>query len=116
MVYTYQRYDIDEMHKRNAHFLGLTEVSYLLNLISPIWNSYNSYLQEKGEIDFNDMINNAVDYVRDGKYVNKYKVVIVDEYQDISRSRYELLSTMRASSDYRLFCVGDTNDLIQLKR
>ena len=101
------RYDIDEMHKRNAHFLGLTEVSYLLNLISPIWNSYNSYLQEKGEIDFNDMINNAVDYVRDGKYVNKYKVVIVDEYQDISRSRYKLLSAMRASSDYRLFCVGD---------
>lgn len=101
------RYDIDEMHKRNAHFLGLTEVSYLLNVISPIWNSYNSYLQEKGEIDFNDMINNAVDYIRDGKYVNKYKVVIVDEYQDISRSRYELLSAMRASSDYRLFCVGD---------
>lgn len=90
-----------------VYFLGLTEVSYLLNLISPIWNSYNSYLQDKGEIDFNDMINNAVNYVRDGKYVNKYKVVIVDEYQDISRSRYEQLSAMRASSDYRLFCVGD---------
>ena len=101
------RYDIEEMHERNAKFLGLTEVSYLLNLISPIWNSYNSYLQNKGEIDFNDMINIAADYVRDGKYVNKYKVIIVDEYQDISRSRYELLSTMRASSDYKLFCVGD---------
>lgn len=101
------QYDIDEMHKRNSAALGLAEVSCLLNLLSPIWNSYNKYLQDNDEIDFNDMINNAADYVRNGKYLNRYKVVIVDEYQDISRSRYELLSSMRASSDYKLFCVGD---------
>jgi DNA helicase-4 len=39
--------------------------------------------------------------------MSKYKMVIVDEYQDISRARYELLKNMRDSSNYDLFCVGD---------
>ena len=33
--------------------------------------------------------------------------MIVDEYQDISRSRYRLLKALRDSSFYKLFCVGD---------
>jgi len=31
----------------------------------------------------------------------------VDEYQDISRSRFRLLRSMRRDRDYRLYCVGD---------
>ncbi|HZJ77624.1 MAG TPA: 3'-5' exonuclease, partial [Clostridia bacterium] len=42
-----------------------------------------------------------------GKYSNPYKYVIVDEYQDISKSRFALLNVMRKSNDYDLFCVGD---------
>lgn len=101
------RYDIDIMQRRNATAIASAEVSYLLDLISPIWISYNNQLRDNDEIDFNDMINTAADYVREGKYVNRYKVVIVDEYQDISKSRYELLSAMRESADFKLFCVGD---------
>ena len=53
------------------------------------------------------MINKATHMINEGKYVNAYKYVIVDEYQDISRSRFNLLKALRQSSDYRLFCVGD---------
>ena len=38
------------------------------------------------------MINKATAYVQEGKYIN-YKYVIVDEYQDISKARFSLLST-----------------------
>lgn len=101
------RYDIAEMKRRNAATYNLTDVVYLLDVIAPIWERYNDHLRDNDEIDFNDMINIAVDHVRGGKYKSKYKMVIVDEYQDISRARYELLKAMRDSYDYDLFCVGD---------
>lgn len=101
------RYDIVEMRRRNASSFNLDDVSYLLDVISPIWNRYTEYLKDNDEIDFNDMINIASDYVRDGRYKSKYKMVIVDEYQDVSRARYELLKALRDKYDYDLFCVGD---------
>jgi DNA helicase-4 len=79
----------------------------LLTLIEPIYESYCNTLSQCGEIDFNDMINTATKYVQDGKYLHEYKYVIVDEYQDISRSRFLLLKVMRTAKDYNLFCVGD---------
>ncbi len=79
----------------------------LLDLIHPIFKSYQSQLVENGEIDFNDMINLATTYVQQGKYINPYKFVIVDEYQDISQARFDLLKSLRNSKDYKLFCVGD---------
>jgi Superfamily I DNA and RNA helicases len=53
------------------------------------------------------MINLATKYVISGQYRHHYGYVIVDEYQDISRARYNLLKAMRNQSDFGLFCVGD---------
>lgn len=79
----------------------------LIRLIKPIFVAYDQVLKDNNEIDFNDMINIATKYVKEGKYVNPYKFVIVDEYQDISKARFNLLKALRESSDFRLFCVGD---------
>lgn len=79
----------------------------LVDLIAPIYDSYVETLKRNSEIDFNDMINDAARMIRAGKYVNPYKYVIVDEYQDISKSRFNLLKALRESADYDLFCVGD---------
>lgn len=78
-----------------------------LSLLEPLFNSYCTYLKEHEEIDFNDMIHRATQYVEQRKYISPYKCVIVDEYQDMSKSRFELLNSMRKSNDYDLFCVGD---------
>ena len=79
----------------------------VIDLVESIFNRYNDYLRDNNQIDFNDMINLATKYILDGKYKHNYKYVIVDEYQDISKSRYNLLLAMRKSNDYKLFCVGD---------
>ncbi len=76
-------------------------------MLEPIYDAYEANLHSSGEIDFNDMINLASQYVREGKYTNSYKYVIVDEYQDISKSRFNLLYSLRQSKDFDLFCVGD---------
>lgn len=99
--------DIAQLRSLSMKNLKIIRNAALIDLIVPIYDAYKAELEKRGEIDFNDMINNAVHMVREGKYVNPYKYVIVDEYQDISKSRYSLLKALRDSSHYNLFCVGD---------
>lgn len=99
--------DIEQLRSMGLKNINMIRNTALIDLIEPIYNAYMAALEKNGEIDFNDMINKAMHMVRDGKYVNPYKYVIVDEYQDISKSRYSLLKALRDSSPYSLFCVGD---------
>ncbi|MDO4978616.1 MAG: UvrD-helicase domain-containing protein [Candidatus Saccharibacteria bacterium] len=69
--------------------------------------AYKKELSARNEIDFSDMINTATKFIRDGKYKNPFRFVIVDEYQDISKPRFEMLKALRDLKDYDLFCVGD---------
>ncbi|MCQ2741529.1 MAG: UvrD-helicase domain-containing protein, partial [Alphaproteobacteria bacterium] len=78
-----------------------------IELIKPLFKAYDLQLKADNEIDFNDMINFATEYVRTGKVKNHYSYVIVDEYQDISKARYQLLAELRKSFNFDLFCVGD---------
>ncbi len=79
-----------------------------LELFSKIYIDYTTYLEEMGEIDFNDMINKAVTFVKQGSYVSKFKYILVDEFQDTSQSRYRLLkSLLDQNESCKLFCVGD---------
>ena len=100
-------YDIATVRKLNHAGSNTQTNNILLLLLEPIFNAYCKYLADHKEIDFNDMINLASEYVRQGKYINPYKYVIVDEYQDISKARFTLLDCLRKSRDYELFCVGD---------
>lgn len=87
--------------------IGGAQNAKLLRFIAPIYEDYSAMLQETGQIDFNDMIFKASEYVREGKVSHDYKYVIVDEYQDISMARFILLDELRKRSFFKLFCVGD---------
>lgn len=77
------------------------------DLIKPIYTHYQELLNKNNMIDFNDMINIAINTIDNNQYLHNYKYVIVDEYQDMSNSRYRLLNSMRKQKEYNLFCVGD---------
>lgn len=100
-------YTINDVRSLNKNNSNIQNNNTILSLIEPIFDAYCLYLKEHQEIDFNDMINIASQYVKDRKYINPYKYVIVDEYQDIAKSRFLLLKNLRDSYDYDLFCVGD---------
>lgn len=100
-------YDINAVRMINANRRNNRDNELMLSLVEPIFEEYNRHLQNSGEIDFNDMINRAIQYVEEGKYINPYSCVIVDEYQDMAKARCNLLYSMRKTKDYELFCVGD---------
>lgn len=76
-------------------------------IILPILSAYEQYLSEHQAIDFSDMINMAANRVKSGFTVHPYKWVIIDEYQDISVARYELVKAILDQTGAKLLCVGD---------
>jgi len=78
-----------------------------LQFVLPILEKYDNTLKERREIDFNDMINLATDAVQINRPRYTYQYIIIDEYQDISFSRFNLIKEIRDLSGARLVCVGD---------
>ena len=78
-----------------------------LDFALPIIEKYNAVLSARGEIDFNDMINQAANLVRQKGITKVYDYIIIDEYQDISAARFKLIMEIRQRSGARLVCVGD---------
>ena len=80
---------------------------FFLRIIEKIYKLYSQDLVENDYIDFNDMINDAIIELRNGKYIHEYKYVIVDEYQDTSYTRYKLLQEVQNSTGAKVVVVGD---------
>jgi len=74
----------------------------------PILNLYNYYLKDNGLVDFSDMIASAKMIIDHGKHRLAFKYIIIDEFQDISWGRYQLILSMLSQGEGKsLFCVGD---------
>jgi DNA helicase-4 len=82
-----------------------TRTRAFLKIFSAVYDDYTSCKAE--EIDFSDMLNDAAKYINEGKYVSNFKYILVDEFQDISRSRYLFLKALADQNTSKLFCVGD---------
>ena len=78
-----------------------------LNIIKIILSAYQNFLTSNNSIDFSDMINIASEKVEEGCEIIPYKYIIVDEYQDISKSRFNFLKAIVDKTNAKLFCVGD---------
>lgn len=106
--YTENSFDelTNKIHNTKNSFLRLRSRIFV-DIVKPIHKLYQSKLIEAECIDFNDMINLATDIIKDGNLVLKYKYIIIDEYQDISVSRYNLIKAIKTRTNAKLICVGD---------
>ena len=86
---------------RNKLFLNICEDCYL---------EYERYLKENNSIDFQDMINESAKILKETKQLNKklnFKYIIVDEYQDISKQRFDLVKALHEVTSAKIMAVGD---------
>ena len=79
----------------------------LLRIIKYIYVIYQEELNSTMKVDFNDMINNAVDIIKCNGKIKKYKYIIIDEYQDTSLIKYNLINEIKKKTGAKLFAVGD---------
>jgi DNA helicase-4 len=76
--------------------------------MEPIVVRYREALAREDAIDFGEMLQRAIKYVREGRYSSRFRHILVDEFQDISEPRAHLVTALRDQSPQAtLFCVGD---------
>lgn len=79
-----------------------------LKLIKKLFDQYQEDLKERNERDFSDLINDAINYLNQGRYLTRYSHIIIDEFQDISIGRYRLLEAIKKQNPAcKIMAVGD---------
>ena len=79
-----------------------------LKVFEPVFDEYEALLRRQGVIDFEDMICKSAEAVRKGQYKSPYRLIFVDEFQDISPGRADLVrALLEQDADAKLFAVGD---------
>lgn len=102
-IFKSKGYDINYFYKLINKANGKDKI--LLKEIMKCYVCYDSYLKEENLMDFNDMINIAINCV-DKKNIN-YKYIIVDEFQDTSYNKFNLINKIRKKCNSNILLVGD---------
>lgn len=78
-----------------------------LRIFKHFFDYYENSLKLSRKIDFNDMINKSTEIIKLGFCPQAYKYIIIDEYQDISVSRFKLIKALQNKTNAKVICVGD---------
>lgn len=109
---------------QNAYAFATHARDYRSQKISEIYDLYEKALQENNAIDFDDMLLLAVNLFETNKevqekYFNRFKHILVDEFQDTNISQYRLIKGLftndLAENELKgrsLFVVGDVDQSI----
>jgi len=107
-LYKSSQATIQELRSKAKGYVNWRRYHAFLDIFELLNEDYESSLRDSGRIDFNDMIIQATSHVENGDYQSRYKYILVDEFQDISKSRYKFLrSLLNQNEECTLFCVGD---------
>lgn len=81
-----------------------------LDIAESVYNYYQQHLSEQNRIDFEDMINDAHFYLSEIERQQlelPYKYIIIDEFQDIARQRFNLTKRLSEITSAKVIAVGD---------
>lgn len=90
-------------------------------LVAEVYPLYQKYLRENGALDFGDLIMETVRLFEERpeileRYRERFRYIMVDEYQDTNHAQYELTRLLAGEGDAEkgpnLFVVGDCSQSI----
>lgn len=81
--------------------------SNLINYIYLLIDKYNEKMNSINLADYDDLILKANEVLKQEKIYLPYKYIIVDEFQDISPIRFNLVNTIKNNTGSKLLVVGD---------
>ncbi len=85
-------------------------------IVGEVYEAYESALEHAKSLDFDDLIMKTVDLMEDSPKTldylqNRYRYILVDEYQDINRAQY-VFTQLFAGRDRNICVVGDDDQSI----
>jgi DNA helicase-2/ATP-dependent DNA helicase PcrA len=112
---------LDEISKAKNQLLTPAEyetraTSFMAERIAKVYHEYDRRLRESNGLDFDDLIGQTIRLLEtDGdvrtRYQNKFRYVLVDEYQDVNFAQYRLCAIL-AQEHGNLTVVGDDDQSI----
>ena len=102
----YSSEEFDSMRRMTTN----VRTKLFLDICQKCYLEYERYLREYHAIDFEDMINDSARILKETKDSNgrlDFKYVIVDEYQDISKQRFDLVQAITDVCSAKIVAVGD---------
>lgn len=99
-----------EEFERMYHSTQNVRSRLFLEICHECYLEYNRWLKENQVVDFEDMINESSRILREVKEMKQkldFKYVIVDEYQDISKQRFDLTKALAEVTNAKIIAVGD---------
>jgi len=129
-----KRLDLDEKRyvpSKMRHIIGRAKnelitpetyqaATYLEEIAGRVYEQYQALLRENNAFDFDDLLMEVV-LLFDAeaavlhKYQQRYRHILVDEFQDTNTAQYALVQRLAAGHG-NLFCVGDEDQSIYLFR
>ena len=94
-------------------YTARTNSDFRKEKIATVYELYQKRLKENNAIDFDDIINYTIKILMENPdvleyYANKFKYVLVDEYQDTNKAQFTLV-TLLASKNGNITVVGDND-------
>jgi DNA helicase-4 len=102
--YTVEQFDEWQLKTENVR------TKLFLKICKQCFLEYEQYLQKNNSVDFSDMINKSAKLLLESQDVRdqiSFKYIIVDEYQDISRQRFDLVGALHDVTAAKIIAVGD---------
>ena len=99
-----------------AEFISTNQADIRLKKIGEVYEEYQRFLKAADAMDFDDLIVNMVKLLKTNKetreyYQNRFKYIMVDEYQDTNHAQY-VLTALLAAGHENICVVGDDDQSI----
>ncbi|MCJ9719904.1 UvrD-helicase domain-containing protein [Agrobacterium sp. SHOUNA12C] len=99
---------LDMLLERAKSLHDRTRAREFAEIAWKITETYSRKLEEAKRIDFDSMIANATQLVETKQYQSPYSLILVDEFQDISEPRANLIKALKHQRPFtKIFAVGD---------
>jgi len=112
---------LDEISKAKNQLISPDEyetknTSFFAEKVAQVYREYERRLRESNGLDFDDLITKTIELLEtDGdirtRYQNKFRYILVDEYQDVNYAQYKLCSIL-AGEHKNITVVGDDDQSI----
>ena len=99
-----------------VEFAEIFKGDYFKSVVSKVYTLYQAKLKKYNALDFDDLIMCSVQLFEENAdvleyYQNKFKYILVDEYQDTNHAQYRLVSLL-AAKNRNICVVGDDDQSI----
>ena len=99
---------IEDLRVKEGNGYRKSREGAFIHIFKNIYKKYEERLKGDGHIDFHAMLNDASKIISNGRKEYDFTDVLVDEFQDTSHSRKNLIRALQKRNDkLKLFCVGD---------